>query len=142
MNFLVILNFHYSLVIEYLHLNCCFSAFSLFLANICCFYNEDYFHCHRFWEGSAMMKKGRSQQSKVAKASAKCNLKTGSIGVRNSPKRTNKLDHKARGDAFLFWFHSFIPLNALGLNLLFSWTWGHYIQFHRNVQLPLSCSFV
>ncbi|WVZ23762.1 hypothetical protein V8G54_002306 [Vigna mungo] len=44
-----------------------------------------------------MMKKGRSQESKVAKASAKSNLKTGSIRVRNSPKRTNKLDLKARG---------------------------------------------
>ncbi|CAJ1937935.1 unnamed protein product [Sphenostylis stenocarpa] len=44
-----------------------------------------------------MMKKGRSVGSKVVRAPAKCNLKTGSIGVRNSPKRTNKLDHKARG---------------------------------------------
>ncbi|KAK7369432.1 hypothetical protein VNO80_11469 [Phaseolus coccineus] len=43
------------------------------------------------------MKKDRSLERKVVKASAKCNLKTGSIGVRNSPKRTNKLDLKARG---------------------------------------------
>ncbi|TKY60376.1 TSL-kinase interacting protein 1 [Spatholobus suberectus] len=43
------------------------------------------------------MKTGRSLDSKAVKASEKCNLKTGAIGVRNSPKRTNKLDHKARG---------------------------------------------
>lgn len=45
------------------------------------------------------MTTGRSLGSKAVKASSeKCNnLKTGSIGVRNSPKRTNKLNHKARG---------------------------------------------
>ncbi|RDX61126.1 TSL-kinase interacting protein 1, partial [Mucuna pruriens] len=43
------------------------------------------------------MKTSRSLNSKAVKASEKCNLKTGSIGVRNSPKRINKLDHKARG---------------------------------------------
>ncbi|KAG5029760.1 hypothetical protein JHK87_013274 [Glycine soja] len=43
------------------------------------------------------MKTGRSLDRKAVKASGKCNLKTGSIGVRNSPKRTNKLDSKARG---------------------------------------------
>jgi len=115
MNFLVILNFHYSVVIESLHLNCCFSAFSLFLAIICCFSNKDYFYYRQFWEGSATMKNDRSLESKVVKASAKCNLKTGSIGVRNSAKRINKSDLKARGDAILLWFHIFIPLNALCL---------------------------
>ncbi|KAK7399439.1 hypothetical protein VNO78_10621 [Psophocarpus tetragonolobus] len=42
-------------------------------------------------------KRGRPLDRKAMKASEKCNLKTGSIGVRNSPKRTNKLDQKARG---------------------------------------------
>ncbi|XP_027366871.1 TSL-kinase interacting protein 1 isoform X1 [Abrus precatorius] len=43
------------------------------------------------------MKTGRSLDSKAVKASGKCSLKTGSIGVKNSPKRTNKWDHRARG---------------------------------------------
>ncbi|KAG5136639.1 hypothetical protein JHK82_021370 [Glycine max] len=43
------------------------------------------------------MTTGRSLDRKVVKASGKCNPKTGFIGVRNSPKRTNKLDQKARG---------------------------------------------
>ncbi|KAL2342967.1 hypothetical protein Fmac_004252 [Flemingia macrophylla] len=43
------------------------------------------------------MTTGRSLNSNAAKASEKCNLKTGCIGVRKSPKRTNKLDHRARG---------------------------------------------
>ncbi|KAK7358892.1 hypothetical protein VNO77_00832 [Canavalia gladiata] len=40
---------------------------------------------------------GRSVDSKDVKASGKCNLKTGSIGVKNSSKRANKLGLKARG---------------------------------------------
>lgn len=51
------------------------------------------------------MTTGRSLDRKVVKASGKCNPKTGFIGVRNSPKRTNKLDQKARGDAFLSNYH-------------------------------------
>ncbi|XP_020215754.1 TSL-kinase interacting protein 1 [Cajanus cajan] len=43
------------------------------------------------------MTTGRSLNGKDAKSSEKCNPKKGSIGVRSSPKRTNKLDHRARG---------------------------------------------
>ncbi|CAL5214524.1 unnamed protein product [Lathyrus oleraceus] len=43
------------------------------------------------------MKAGRSKESKAVKASGKSGLKTRSIGVKNSSKKANKLDHKARG---------------------------------------------
>jgi hypothetical protein len=44
------------------------------------------------------MKAARSKDNKAVKASRKSGLKIGSTGVKNSSRKTNKLDHKARGD--------------------------------------------
>ncbi|KAK2438734.1 hypothetical protein P8452_34351 [Trifolium repens] len=43
------------------------------------------------------MKAARSKDNKAVKASRKSGLKIGSTGVKNSSRKTNKLDHKARG---------------------------------------------
>ncbi|CAI8619060.1 unnamed protein product [Vicia faba] len=43
------------------------------------------------------MKAGRSKESKAVKASGKSGLKTRSARVKNSSKKANKSDHKARG---------------------------------------------
>ena len=51
------------------------------------------------------MKTSRSPDSKAVKASGKCNLKTGSIGVKSSTKKTNRLNHKSSGDTFSPIYH-------------------------------------
>jgi len=44
------------------------------------------------------MKTATSKDRKPVKASGKSALKIGSVGVKNSSKKTNKLNHKAKGD--------------------------------------------
>ncbi|KAL1326876.1 hypothetical protein HN51_036997 [Arachis hypogaea] len=48
------------------------------------------------------MKTGRLPDSKAAKASGECNMKTGSMGVKNSTKKTTRRNHKSSGCEELF----------------------------------------